>query len=573
MSRRLGLVIALTVGLVLAALVFFRAAILQAVIQERLRAYGVADGTLQITAVGLRETRIADLRLGADDELEAGELRILYRPGDLLQGRIEAIAIDGLVLRLDLTGGAPPLGSLQPFAAGGGGGAPARLPAITFSNSRIEAQTPLGAITGHIEGEAWSEAPGTSAAVVSFDLAGGQGRLRGAFDVARAPDGTVTGNLVLEDGTLALPGAELAGLAGEAAFTLAQGRPPTLAADVSAGRITLPDAAFEEARLTLRTEDTRASLAGRMRGADGRWSLALEGTLDDYLAAPEVRFDLTARAAAGAALWPPLALRDPAEGQARVRLNAGGRLPPLKELGEDGSTPAEWLERATLEGRLAVEVEGLGYPGRAEGVSGNVRIDGALKAGTLSFRMPRAARLEAADLESNWLREIGLPEPAVALLRDGAAIAMRVDGEAAKTRLTSTGVIQLSTPGGAELEVETKARLDFGEAFELVGLALDDLRFAARAIPLPGVRLREFQAAGTLAGPPGALAGELHMTAEAEDAAIGALRAAKATASLSAAIRAEPRSFSLQLPPGETPLPERRCLAAMQKSQGLPAAR
>ena len=47
-----------------------------------------------------------------------------YQPAALLRGEIENIAMAGLVLRLDLSGAAPPLGSLQPLIAGPGSGAP-----------------------------------------------------------------------------------------------------------------------------------------------------------------------------------------------------------------------------------------------------------------------------------------------------------------------------------------------------------------------------------------------------------------------------------------------------------------
>jgi hypothetical protein len=521
--------------------------IVEAVLKDQLAADGIVVGGISVTEVGLRETRITKLRLGMEDELRAEDLRVTYEAGALLRGEIESVTVDGLVLRLDLTGVAAPFGTLQPLTEGGEGAAADPLITTVLTNSRIEAETPLGPITAQIEGEAWSEAPGSVAAVVSFDLAGEPGRLQGAFDVTRAPDGTTTGNLVVEDGTLALPGAGLGDLVGEAAFALAQDRPPAVDAKFSAGRITLPDAAFEEAHVSLRTEASRATLAGRMSGADGRWSLALAGTLDDYLAAPEARFDLTALAAAGAALWPLLALPDPAAGRAQARLNAGGHLPPLMELGKENSTPADWLERATLDGQLVAEAVGLAYPGRAEAVSADLRIDGAFEAGVLTFRLPRNARLDVTGLEPNWLRDIGLPDVVVPHLQDGATLAVRADGEAIETRLASTVGIQLSTRSGVELEAHTKARLDFDKEHGLTGLAFEDLRLSARAIALPGLRLREILAQGKLAGPPNAVAGELHMTAETEDVTFGALRAAKAAASLPVAIRAEPNSLSLQL--------------------------
>jgi hypothetical protein len=487
--------------------------------------------------------RIEGLRLGARDELAARELRIAYEPGELVQGRIETITIDGLVLKLDLTGAAAPLGNLQALLDGEDGAAPGPLPAIVVNGSRIEAETPLGPATADLDGEAWSEAPGAMAAVFAFRLEGELGRLEGAFDVTRAPDGAMTGNLVLEDGALALPGAEIGGLRGEATYGLFPDRAPRIDAKVSAGRIALPGAAFEEAHLSLRTVDTRATLAARMSGADGRWSLALTGTLDDYLGAPEARFDLSALARAGAALWPLLALPEPSAGRAAARLTASGRLAPLMELGADGATPAGWLARAALDGHLVAELAGLAYPGRAEALSGDLRIDGTIEDGAVTFRLPRAARLDVKNLDPDWLRGIGLPDVAIPLLEPGATLTLEGRGRGSEPELTASFTAQISARNGAQVEAASRIRLGFADS----NLTLEDLRLTARAIPLLGLHLREFRVTGALAGPPDALAGDLDVSLEARDVALEDLRAAKATAALPVSVRIEPNSYSLNL--------------------------
>ncbi len=226
MGRRIAILVALLLGLALAALFVFRTAVVELVIADRLAARGVVVGALEVAEIGLGDMRIEGLRLGARDELAARELRIAYQPGDLVQGRIEQVSIEGLVLKLDLTGAAAPLGSLQALLDGEAGAPPGPLPAIVVTDGRIEAETPLGPATADLDGEAWSEAPGAIAAVLAFRLEGEPGRLQGAFDLTRAPDGTMTGNLVLEDGALALPGAEIGGLQGEATYGLFPDRAP-----------------------------------------------------------------------------------------------------------------------------------------------------------------------------------------------------------------------------------------------------------------------------------------------------------------------------------------------------------
>jgi hypothetical protein len=547
MGRRLVIFFISFVGLALLGAVAFRAAILEAALKQQLVVRGVAVGALRVEGVGLREMRIADLRLGAEDEVSARALRVTYDPVEVLRGKIGRVAIEGLSVKLDLTGEAPPLGSLQPLLEGPGDGPAGALPVLELSAGRIAAKTPLGPMTAHIDGEAWSEDAGALAAAFGFALEGEPGRLRGAFDVTRAADGSATGNLVIEDGALALPGAEIGGLLGEASYGLAPDRAPRIDAKVSAGRIALPDADFEEAQLSLRTEDTRASLTAHLSGADRRWSLALTGTLEDYLGDPETQFDLSARAQAGAALWQILALPEPAAGRAEARLTARGRLPPLAQLGAEGATVAGWLDRAALDGHLVAELAGLAYPGRAEAVSGDLRIDATLEGAALSFDLPRPARLAAGGLAPEWLRDIGLPDAVLPLLGPGAALTLNGRGRASKAKLGGTGSVVLSAQNGAQVEAGAAVRLDFTEGFTPATIALDELRLAARALPLPGLRLSELRVQGTLTGPPDALAGELDVAVEVGDIAVAAWRAARATAALPVSVRLDSPSASLRL--------------------------
>ena len=547
MGRRLFIVFILFVGLVLLGAVAFRAPLLEAVLKQQLAAQGIVVGGISVTEVGLHETRIADLRLGAEGEVSARALRVTYDPGEVLRGIIDRVAIEGLSVQLDLTGGAPPLGSLQPLLERPGERSEIPLPALELSAARITAKTPLGLMTVHIDGEAWSEDAGVLAAAFAFALEGEPGRLQGAFDVTRTPDGGVTGNLVIEGGALALPGAEIGGLLGEASYGLFPDRAPEIDAKVSAARIALPDAAFEEAQLNLRAQGSRVTLAARMSGADGRWSLAVTGTLDDYLGAPEARFDLSALARAGAALWPLLALPEPSAGRAAARLTASGRLAPFAELGATGATLPDWLDQAALEGHLVAELSGLAYPGRVEAVSGDVRIDVTFEGSALTFDLPRPARLTASGLAPEWLRDIGLPDAVLPLLEQGATLTLAGRGRASETELSGTGSVGLSARNGAQVEARAEARFDFAEGLTRANLALEGLRLAARALPLPGLRISEIQVQGTLAGPPDALAGDLDVAIEVKDIAVAGARAAMATAVLPVSVRLEANSASLRL--------------------------
>ncbi|MEE8499129.1 MAG: hypothetical protein V3S27_01050, partial [Kiloniellales bacterium] len=552
MGRRIAIFLVLIVGLALAALVFLRTAVVEAVLKDQLAARGIVVGGISVTEVGLGEMRIEGLRLGARDELAARELRIAYEPGDLVQGRIETIAIEGLVLELDLTGAAAPLGSLQPLVANREGGAPGPLPVIQLSDARIEAATPFGPVTAALDGEAWPEDTGEIAGAFSFTLESAQGRLTGAFDLNRTAAGAITGYLVVEDGVLSLPGAEAAGLLGEAGYALIPGRPPKLDAWLSAARIALPGAALpgavlEEARIDLRAAEKTAELTARLGGAGRAWSLALTATLEDYLEAPSVRFDMTGEAEAGAALWSLLALPDPAAGMAIVRANCAGKLAPFSELGGDGATMVDWLARATLEGQVAATLGGLTYPERVATVSGRLRIAATLEDGALTFRSAAPTRLVLANLAPDWLRGLGLPAPAVRLLERGVSLSLKAQGKGDRNGVAGPVSLTLRTPGGGELDATSRIGIELGPDLAIERLNLDQLRVAARRLPLPGFRLRSLYAVGALAGKLPALAGALELGLDAADITFQALRAAAAQAVLPIALEVAPGAVALRL--------------------------
>ena len=552
MLRRLVVFPILGLGFALAALFVFRTAALEAVIANALTTRGVAVGGLSVTTLGLDEIRIANLRLGADDELRARALRIGFQPRALLRGEIQTVVIEGLVLRLDLRGAAPPLGSLQPLVTTADGDSTVPLPTLELWDAVIEMMTPLGPMTATLDGEAWPEDAGNLAGAFSVTLTGAQGRLAGAFDLNRTPSGAMAGQMVVEDGVLRLPGAEATGLLGEASYALVPGRPPKLDAWLSAANISLPGpelpgGALKQTRITLRAAASTAELTAELGGAGGEWSLALSGALEDYLAAPAVRFEATGFAAAGTALWPLLALPEPAAGTASFEIEGAGRLAPLGELGADGATVANWLGRAELQGQVAATLSGLAYPDRVETVSGKLRLEGTLGGDSMGYLATGKLRLFLAGLAPDWLRGLGLPAPALPLLERGVNLILDGRGKGDRGGLAGPASLTLRTPGGAELDAASELRLEFGPDLEIERLVLNQLRVAARRVLLPGFRLREFKAQGALAGAPPALAGELELRLDAENIATQELRAAGAQAFLPVALEATPEAISLRL--------------------------
>ncbi|MFQ6018470.1 MAG: YdbH domain-containing protein, partial [Kiloniellaceae bacterium] len=467
-----------------------------------------------------------------------------------------------------LPAGAPTLGSLQPLLSAAGGAAPSAQPAVTLRDSRVEAMTPLGAVIVEIEGEAWPDVRGATAAALWLALEGEPGRLDGTLDLSAEPDGTITGSLAVEDGALDLPvgatrlgeafgGARVGGLAGHVAFTLRNGLPQTINAALSLRQIALPDADFEAAALRLQMTESRTVASADLRAADGRWSAKLRARLDGDRAAPEIRLDLAAEAVAGARLWSLFALPGPDSGKVTASLHAAGRLPPLGGLAGGAPAVFDRLTGAELDGRLSLELRDLSYPGRIETGSGSLVTDLTFKDGTLTLTLPDDVRIAATGLAPAWLTGMGLPAALAALLADGADLVLfargtpparaRLTRGAAGPELALAGALRLSTPSGAEAEVRADARLRLDARFAVAGFELDDLDLRARALPLAATDVSQLRVTGALAGGPKGFGGDLDLALSLAGPAAGPIRAAGAEVDLPVTLRADGGKLSLRL--------------------------
>jgi hypothetical protein len=159
MFRRFLVFVALVIGLLaitVAGVVAFRLALTEALLSSQLASLGIPARGLTVAAFDLNHLIVSDISLGRDDELRVEAVTLSYSPDGLLAGRLEDITIEGLRLRLDLSGAGPPFGSLQPplqEKQGAGGGGVALLPsAVILSRGRIEAVTPTGDMAAALSG-------------------------------------------------------------------------------------------------------------------------------------------------------------------------------------------------------------------------------------------------------------------------------------------------------------------------------------------------------------------------------------------------------------------------------------
>ena len=558
----------------LAAAIVYRDHVLQAVIEDRLAKQGVPAARLTVRAFGADSARITGLAAGRRGELRIGALDLRYDPRRFLDGpaAVEQVTVSGLVLRLDLTGNAPPLGSLQPLldrhartAPGDGEAAPPvpatappatppdiPLPRTTLRNARIELATPFGLVTANLDGNIRQSGEGDLAANLAVALHSDLGSLSGALNAVHSLDAETEGTLIVNRASLALkdaaPGlpAEIGGLAGHIAFALSQGRPTSIGGDLAFRRIGLAGARFGVAHLAFDLDESKGTATGRIAAEDGLLAATLDLDLRDYRARPEIDLAVTAQASAGAALLHLLPLPPPAAGEATVRLKTWGRLAPLAAFGtqdtahlalapEAARPLLAWLGLARLGARIKARVDTLAYPDRFSGASADVAAEAALADGELSLALTRESWLQADGIAAERLGAMGLPTEAAALLSRGGRLRFSGPGEM-PTRLLlrpSARGADVSLAGQADLalgEAPTPqvraaglARLDLAPEPSLRSLAVKDLSLSARGLRYAGIPLNRLEVAADFAGTPDGLEGTADIAARVDRLATGDL--------------------------------------------------
>ena len=455
MIRRAAITAAILTALLAgggAALVAYRTDVAEKVLLSRLAAAGVPAAKLKVAEVGLGGARITGISLGAEGEFRADALILAYDLSGLMEGRIGAVTIVRPAITADLTGGRPLLGSLQPLLTGKGtAGEGVPLPPITVTGGRIEAASPMGPLTLTFEGEAWPEEGGRMSATFSVGLDGPFGKITGLLGASARDRRIVTAKLVIDDGSLELPGAVLGGLTGELDFTLRDGLPDSLRGSLAFSDVALQQARFESARLTIEATDKRFTAEAELSTPDRALVVTMRAAVDNYLTAPEIDLDFGARVTAGAAIWEMLALPRPAAGLATLSLSAKGRVPGRAGLPSGPGEFVKWLLRGEFDGGIKLDLARVRYPGGMRDLSGRFEFDAAVKGGVLSLRLPTDGRLRIKRLAPKLLKAAGVPAVLHRVLgRDLTLVLPASTDKPFSLRLKPTA-------GGAEIKIQASA--------------------------------------------------------------------------------------------------------------------
>ena len=399
--------------------IVFRAPLLEAVLREALAARGLPAARLTVEQVDWRQLTIADLALGTQGELKVRSAAIGYDPRDLVAGRIETLALDGAALTIDLTGRGPPLGSLHALLSGDGGEdagedageAPApHFPAVVLRDGRLTLLTPHGPVYGSMAAHLTPAAGGGIQGSLTFDLAGAGGRLRGHAEAARSPAGRTQGVLVVNDGSLTLPGPKLgggvpseialSGLRGAARVTLAGADPESAEVTLGLEALELAGVTFDRAGAMLRLDAGRLDASLSAASADRGLSLALSAGLDGVPQAPLGVITLDADLAADSALWSLLPLPAPKRGTVNASLALAGPVPSgLTELSRRAAGYEIPGVPATMGLHGTFRFKEIDYPPHIKGLSADITLEAPAESESAADTATLAVSLQAANLE------------------------------------------------------------------------------------------------------------------------------------------------------------------------------
>lgn len=331
---RWGRRIASLAAFILAGLVVFaaaawigRASVAEYAIAAFLRAEGLPPAVMNVAEIGLDGARITDLRFGADRVLDIEEVTARYTITGFASGRIEKLVVSGARLKITVGAAGASFGSFDSLLAGGGpsnDGATPSFPPIELRDSRIIAETPFGPFALAANGSVRPTANQGLQIATDIAIATPLGPLAGRLVAQRGQHGRIVGGFGLAEGALAWQTVMGEGMTGWIAFDGGGGKPPKIAGQIQAQRLTLADARFDEPSFTLDLTGNRFRASTHLRATGGGAGLDLSADADLTTAPMVIQAEGTAHGTSDSEPWRIWNLPPLTDGTAEFALTLSG---------------------------------------------------------------------------------------------------------------------------------------------------------------------------------------------------------------------------------------------------------
>ncbi|MPZ10226.1 MAG: hypothetical protein GEU89_08425 [Kiloniellaceae bacterium] len=444
--RRRGILlgsVALLLALI-AAVVLFRQELAARAAVAYLESQGVAVQALSVTRLTPRAVEISGLVLGEARELTVARIALVPQIDGLALALAEA-HIAGLRLRLDVTGEAPLLGSLQPaldrLASGGDAEEDAAKPAapafpqVILTDAAVILQTPSGPMTAELGGDLAPDGAGGMTGQAALRLDSQRGRLQADLVGQRSAAGAVSVTAELAEGRLAWQGFAVGAFAGRLALEQAPEGSPQLSVALD-----LRDLAYTPLEGTpLQLASGRLTAEGDLAAAG--FSLLLEGDAE-YL-----NLKATARRTAGTGRD---AMTLAVQGEVRTagglaqffalpgpQITAGTLVLQAEGIGSlpsDGQLP-DWSAVTAMLPRSELSLAGdviLGEVALADGSSGvsaHLPLVAELAGNRLTLTLSDHAEARVERPAQDSLRRLGMPDDLLPLVTSGLNLVVAGGGD------------------------------------------------------------------------------------------------------------------------------------------------
>ncbi|MEQ8357613.1 MAG: YdbH domain-containing protein [Kiloniellaceae bacterium] len=475
--RRWLLGVGLLLLAVVAAALLLRQEIARRAAVAYLEAEGVAVRGLEVTRLTPGSVEISGLALGANSEITAE--RIVAVPArDGLKVSVKEITVEGLRLKVDVTGDAPLLGSLQPLlerltaedesdatAAAKEPAEPAEpaeplaIPPLHLIDAQVIVATPSGPMTADLGGRLSPAADGGLNAAAELTLDSALGRLRARLDGSRGAEGALALTAELADGRLAWEGFSVTAFSGQLSFDQAPQESPRVAATLALGGLSYapPEGAaleLDSGRLNLEGGLDDATLSVVLDGGREYLSLTAEARSSRDSARRDLALTLQAEARTAGGLARFLALPGPEVTAGTLVLQASG----------EGSLPADQRRPDALLPLSALKLKGdaiLGDVVLADGtkdISAHLPLIAETAGDQLTVTLSDDAEVRVEQPARASLQSLGIPDDVLPLIASGLSLTLTAGGDLPFRLATSP----VWPPRDAEVAVVVQGRSDQG---------------------------------------------------------------------------------------------------------------
>lgn len=293
MRKHLSTLLLALAGLIIVAaiaLYALRNPLLEALISNQLHKQGIPLQSLGMIEVSPHRFRLQDLAAGAHQELRVGNILATWDLLDLLMGKPLSIEISGLQIKLDLSDEHSLWNSPQtqaPSTREGNGLILPWLPILSLRDSAIYLHSSAGDLTVTLSGDIAQRPADTQAIRFSALGSGSLGQIQILLTATLSAQGNMQGKIIIPEGKLHWPEANIARFAGETTFVFTAMRPQKVQTefelfDVNLAREETLKPASEQTDQDLKAQSLPNLIADRITFTSNieRTTDAWNGTLD-----------------------------------------------------------------------------------------------------------------------------------------------------------------------------------------------------------------------------------------------------------------------------------------------------